>query len=486
MPVHPPITIPVDPHVLAQWRFDERRRWEEQRDPALQAVSMVLGRWPDRLEFRTRAEVPGVSESARLIAAAADGPAYRAQLLEIASRIGSMTGVTDTPHVAEAEPVAAQAPADDPGDAADADDWLSKLDARLSSPPAPAAQDATHVAPRPAVEAADAALPDFLAAAPWESAEAAAPAAPIEEDAFYVPPSVAEPAAAPAVDLPSVSAPAVPVLDFVVEPDDAPSGNGEMPPMRLEEEEPVESPSGIGSISPPPIPTPEPVAAAPSEPVFIDEVAYAAPEPGPAPAAEAHPPVDVPQPAEAASSAAAPAPALASSTAPAASTVPPASTASSAGAGSVRERLVALGREMGLEVWGRDVAPDAGGGALPPLDAAVLRRLASVDVVWAQGGRFVGAFLVAPQPAVAGLLLLSDVLALQPGVEIPFFLVAAEADREELRREASRPTFARLTPPLAEACRFISVEKLADSLANVSAFLRYLRPEFVEALAERL
>jgi hypothetical protein len=469
MPVHPPITIPVDPHVLAQWRFDERRRWEDQRDPALQAVSMVLGRWPDRLEFRTRAEVPGVSESARVIAAGADLPAYRAQLLEIASRIVQSTGITEAPHAAEPEPAPVAAQAEDTGDAADADDWLSKLDARLSSaPPAPAAQDATHVAPPPPAQEEAADLPDFLA--PWESPAPAESAPQIEEDAFYVPPAAAVPEPAPAADVPSISAPAVPVLDFVVEPDDAPAANGGDPGPGADPVEPFRAPA-LGSAPAEPEWSAGPVGAAGEAPE-THPAAYAPPQPHPAPEAELYPTQEAPS-----SIAAAPAPP---------SFEAPAAQPASADANALAERLASLGREMGLEVWGRDIAPDASGGALPPLDAAVLRRLASVDVVWTQGGRFVGAFLVAPRPAVNGLLLLSDVLALQPGVEIPFFLVAPEADRDELRREASRPTFARLSPPLAEACRFVSAERLEQSLANVSAFLRYLRPEFVEALAERL
>jgi hypothetical protein len=112
--------------------------------------------------------------------------------------------------------------------------------------------------------------------------------------------------------------------------------------------------------------------------------------------------------------------------------------------------------------------------------------LDSLDVVWTQGGRFVAAFLVAPRPAVNGLLLLSDIAALRPGAEIPFFMVAPDAERAALRGEAARPTFARQSPPLAQSFRFVPAEKLEQSLANVGAFLRYLRPEFVEALAEHL
>ncbi|MDB4950695.1 MAG: hypothetical protein JWM27_3344 [Gemmatimonadetes bacterium] len=482
MPTNPPMTLPLDPHLLAQWRFDERKRWEDGRDPAQQGVSMVLGRWPDRLEFRSRTEVPGVADSARSIASTADAAAYRAQLLEVVGRITALGGVAEA-----AAPAVAAVPADD---AADADDWLSRLDARLSSPPPPAAQDATHVAP-PASAPADAELPDFLAPAPWEDA---APAPP--EDAFYVPPAAEPPA--PEIHRARDAVPAVPVLDFVVEPEEPRSENGAEPAgddsAAASEALPVFA-FDRGPAADDPISSTEVEAEdAPRQPSAGGEEAdaaavhaeEAAPEPtvvpAEAPAAvefqgalPAPEPVGTVDPAEASTS----------------TTVaqPSAGTGADTSAGSpdaeaVRDRLAALGREMGMGVWGRGAAPEAG--AAPQVDAAVASRLAALDVVWTDGGRFVGAFLVAPASAAEGLLGLADVLALQPGVGIPFYVVASESSRQALRRAAGRPTFARLNPPLADACRFIAFEALDQALSRVSGFLRYLRPEFVESLAERL
>jgi hypothetical protein len=465
MPANPPMTIPVDPHLLAQWRFDERRRSDASGEAASQGATMVLGRWPDRLEFRTRAEVPGVAESARAIAAVTDGPAYRAQLLEIAGRIASVTGIEADGAAAPAPaaqpaPEAAPAPTPEVSEPA-ADDWLSRLDATIATapPPQPAARDATFTAPPEPSSKGSADLPDFLTSWQPPANEPDAPAAQAEDDAFYIPP-VDEPTEPP--EAPAPPPPSVPVLDFMVEPDDASTDDGNSPshaPDASADGSGEEAADGGGSPFPPEPwrDGPAPAAGSSDHPGYSHEASAAG---GPMP-----PPLPQPQ---------------TSTEAPAVQGM----AASDRGAG-IRQKLASLGADLGMQVWGTATG-GAEASSASGVDGELAIHLAALDVVWAQDGQVVAAFLVDPPSAAEGLLAVADVLAVGSGARLPVYLVAPEDAREALRSAAVRPAFARMQPPVGEACAFIGFSALEQSLAGVAAFLRYLRPEFIEALSEPL
>ena len=51
-------------------------------------------------------------------------------------------------------------------------------------------------------------------------------------------------------------------------------------------------------------------------------------------------------------------------------------------------------------------------------------------------------------------------------------------------REVNRPTFARLSPPMSEVCRFISFEELRRQVGLAGSFLQFLKPEFLDAFSE--
>jgi hypothetical protein len=78
-----------------------------------------------------------------------------------------------------------------------------------------------------------------------------------------------------------------------------------------------------------------------------------------------------------------------------------------------------------------------------------------------------------------------DLLAMQPNPNILLYLVAPD-DRQEaaIIIEVSRPTFSRLTPPLSESCRFISLSILKDQIKATGQFLRFMKPEFLEEISE--
>jgi hypothetical protein len=84
----------------------------------------------------------------------------------------------------------------------------------------------------------------------------------------------------------------------------------------------------------------------------------------------------------------------------------------------------------------------------------------------------------------SGLLRMSDLLAMQPNLNIPLYLVAPDERREKVVAEINRPTFSRLSPPMSRTCRFIPFTGLRDRLAQLAPVAQYLKPEFLDELAE--
>jgi len=79
---------------------------------------------------------------------------------------------------------------------------------------------------------------------------------------------------------------------------------------------------------------------------------------------------------------------------------------------------------------------------------------------------------------------MSDLLAMQPNLKIPLYLVASDSRRGKVMTEVNRPTFSRLDPPLFEVCRFISFDSLREQIKQVAPFIRHLKPEFLEEISE--
>jgi hypothetical protein len=79
---------------------------------------------------------------------------------------------------------------------------------------------------------------------------------------------------------------------------------------------------------------------------------------------------------------------------------------------------------------------------------------------------------------------MSDLVAMQPNLNIPLCLVAPDERRERVLIEVNRPTCSRLTPPLAEVCRDIAFSALRERLSQVASFMRYLKPDVLDDLSE--
>ena len=160
--------------------------------------------------------------------------------------------------------------------------------------------------------------------------------------------------------------------------------------------------------------------------------------------------------------------------------------------------LLKLGSDMGFDVWvarndrGRKVRGNTFA-SIPRLksdlplqfDEATNRTIELIDVLWLTGNAIVAAFEVESTTSIySGLLRMSDLITMQPNLNIPLYLVAPDDRRDKVISEANRPTFSKLSPPMSAMCRFISFTSLRDRLKQAEPFIRYLKADFLEELSE--
>jgi hypothetical protein len=160
--------------------------------------------------------------------------------------------------------------------------------------------------------------------------------------------------------------------------------------------------------------------------------------------------------------------------------------------------LLKLGNDMGLDVWvaQNDRSREIRGqrfDSLPRLkhdlplqfDEFTNRTIRLIDVLWLRGNTIVAAFEIECTTSVySGLLRMSDLIAMQPNLRIPLYIVAPEERREKVCNEMNRPTFIRLSPSMPKICMFISITALRRRLEQIGSVVRYVKPEFLEELAE--
>jgi EVE domain len=165
---------------------------------------------------------------------------------------------------------------------------------------------------------------------------------------------------------------------------------------------------------------------------------------------------------------------------------------------TIQGRLVALGRDLGLDVWvaqnDRNVEHDGTRlgdlsiDSLPPgLPDDVRRRIALIDVIWLRRNSYVAAFEIeATTSILSGLARMGDLVALIPNLDVPFFIVAPEARRGKVFEQMTRPLFALgLTNPLHRRSRFISFEALSADLDRLGPTVSALDAErYLDSIAE--
>jgi hypothetical protein len=164
----------------------------------------------------------------------------------------------------------------------------------------------------------------------------------------------------------------------------------------------------------------------------------------------------------------------------------------------IQWRLLDLGSQMGLNVWAPK--PDRGKSwnaqrisevprlldALPTqFDDVTNRTIENIDVLWLKGNAIVAAFEVEHTTSIySGLLRMSDLLTMQPNIEIKLFLVAPDERYSKFRSEIPRPTFASRNKPLHTVCGFLPYSRLCGQLEEVKTVIAYLKAEFIDGLAE--
>ena len=101
-------------------------------------------------------------------------------------------------------------------------------------------------------------------------------------------------------------------------------------------------------------------------------------------------------------------------------------------------------------------------------DISTLKTIEQIDVLWIYRRSIIRAFEVEHTTAVySGLLRMSDLLSLQPNMDIKLHIVAPSSRKYKVFEEIQRPTFSLLERgPLADICTFISYDSLIELSMN--------------------
>jgi len=164
----------------------------------------------------------------------------------------------------------------------------------------------------------------------------------------------------------------------------------------------------------------------------------------------------------------------------------------------IQWRLLDLGSQMGLRVWSPKADRgkswnDKRVGDVPRLldslptqfDDVTNRTIENIDVLWVSGNAIVAAFEVEHTTSIySGLLRMSDLLTMQPNIEIKLYLVAPDERYSKFKMEVPRPTFASGHKPLHDVCGFLPYSKFCERLEEVKNVIAYLKPEFIDEIAD--
>lgn len=166
----------------------------------------------------------------------------------------------------------------------------------------------------------------------------------------------------------------------------------------------------------------------------------------------------------------------------------------------IQYNLLMLGADMGFDLWvaRNDRSKKWNGTILGEISGMVSelptqfneatnRTIELIDVLWLKGNSIVAAFEVECTTAIySGLLRMSDLLALQPNLEINLYLVAPDERGDKVEQEILRPTFALKEKPLAKICGFISFSTLMEKLDGIRklGLATSLKPDFLQKTAE--
>jgi hypothetical protein len=164
----------------------------------------------------------------------------------------------------------------------------------------------------------------------------------------------------------------------------------------------------------------------------------------------------------------------------------------------IQWRLLNLGSQMGLNVWAprsdrnkewnskriRDV-PHLLDSLPTQFDDVTNGTIENIDVLWLKGNAIVAAFEVEHTTSIySGLLRMSDLLTMQPNIDIKLYLAAPDERFAKFKNEVPRPTFASRSKPLHRVCGFLPYSALCKQLEKAHEFLCHLKPDFIDDIAE--
>ena len=81
---------------------------------------------------------------------------------------------------------------------------------------------------------------------------------------------------------------------------------------------------------------------------------------------------------------------------------------------------------------------------------------------------------------------MSDLLALQPNLDLDLYLVAPNERRAKVKQEIARPTFAYREKPLPKICGFIGFGTLMTKVEGIRTLgvVGSMKPDFLRTTAE--
>jgi hypothetical protein len=164
----------------------------------------------------------------------------------------------------------------------------------------------------------------------------------------------------------------------------------------------------------------------------------------------------------------------------------------------IQALLLRLGKEMAFDTWvaRNDKSKEFDGkllGGFPgvrnvlPLqfDQPTNKTIELIDVLWLKGNSIVAAFEIESTTSIySGLLRMADLIAMQPNMNIPLYIVAPDKRREKVITEINRPIFSRLEPGLNEICRFLSFSSVEQLFKKFGSDVRFLKAQILEEISE--
>ncbi|MHB8618866.1 MAG: winged helix-turn-helix domain-containing protein [Chloroflexota bacterium] len=157
--------------------------------------------------------------------------------------------------------------------------------------------------------------------------------------------------------------------------------------------------------------------------------------------------------------------------------------------------LAKIGAALRLKVWipKNDRQKNVNGEKLADISIPTLPAMGfppqalgivqNIDVLWLENDLVVCAFEVEHSTVVySGLLRLSDLLTVLPYTPIQLYVVAGQERRPRIRRELTRPTFAKLD--LHRRCKYIAYDSLKEQFQVAIQHGGYLNWRWIEGLAE--